>query len=814
MSETRYYPHNPKDVRHGGADAVVDMERAHLLQWRGCEPRYGLALSGGGIRSASYCLGVLQALAHGQALPKFDYLSTVSGGGYIGTSMSYLLSQTAPRAPGGGNLPGGANAPGLHFDVSRAQFPYLSYPMVSVPPAGATEPARAKGRLLHRLRQNARYLTAGNGITLLSVVGVLLRNLVVSTLVHVAVLLLLLQALIGAGWLAGPRPLRPQDGIADLALLSWPPNGVLQASWWVFLVFVLMSLLYVLATGFFDWIEQHAARPSPSDAPAARTRWVYGARRAYDVSASLLLALSAALLVVGGLPVVHVWLHGMHWPGLQGLWTALTPSAGNQPAAVGGLAALIGVIGNLWGLLQSGSDKKPLIPTRWIVLVASALLLFGGLLLVYLLALWLPRNWPGWSLAIAVSVLLVLGLLPHANYVSLHRFYRDRLMELFLPDLAQICSSLEGQGPEAETLVGKSVPGDQCLLARLCGVGSAAGLAPTPLNGPYHLINANLVLVASKHPLYRARGGDNFILSPLVCGSRATGWRTTDAEPGKGLTAATAMAISGAALNPNTGGGGEGVTRQPLLSVLMGLLNLRLGYWAKNPNQQDGGQRPSSTLMRWLSACHPNMLSPGLFESFARESLNEHEAQLLLTDGGHFENLGLYELVRRRLAVIVVCDATADADFKFTDLANAIEKVRTDFGAIIDIQSEDLAALVPRRQPGAPADTGFPTAQRSYLIAPITYAPHSDGEAASEGLLIYLKATFFETLSAELYGYRSAHDDFPNQPTGDQFFDERQFEAYRELGYMACWRLLEDLHAADAAAQPPLAMRAAAWVRA
>lgn len=152
MSARRHHPHNPNDVRHGGADAVVEAERQHLLQWRGREPLFGLALS---------------------------------GGGYIGTSMSYLLSQTAPPAPDG------SPATGLHFDVSREHFPDLSYPMVRVPPAAAMGPVRAKGRLLHRLRQNAKYLTAGNGITLLSVVGVLLRNLVVSALVHVAVLLLL-----------------------------------------------------------------------------------------------------------------------------------------------------------------------------------------------------------------------------------------------------------------------------------------------------------------------------------------------------------------------------------------------------------------------------------------------------------------------------------------------------------------------------------------------------------------------------------------------------------------------------------------------
>jgi hypothetical protein len=100
------------------------------------------------------------------------------------------------------------------------------------------------------------------------------------------------------------------------------------------------------------------------------------------------------------------------------------------------------------------------------------------------------------------------------------------------------------------------------------------------LRGPHHIINANVVLVASKHPRYQGRGGDNYILSPLFCGSRATNRKGTDRSCDQGFTLATAMAASGAALNPNAGPGGKGVTRQPVLSVLMGMLSLRLGYWA------------------------------------------------------------------------------------------------------------------------------------------------------------------------------------------------------------------------------------------
>ena len=273
------------------------------------------------------------------------------------------------------------------------------------------------------------------------------------------------------------------------------------------------------------------------------------------------------------------------------------------------------------------------------------------------------------------------------------------------------------------------------------------------------------------------------------------------------------MAISGAALNPNAGPGGQGITRQPVLSVLMGLLNLRLGYWVRNPKRAPGADAkpmPDGGAVRRTEWVKPNPIFPGLLESFGRFDLNEYARYLLLTDGGHFENLGLYELVRRRLKLIVVCDATADPDFKFTDLANAIQKVRADFGGIIDIDAEQLATLAPRRREDAnTASAQPPVAARGCLIVPIRYsvglvdepdgtatAPaHDKGKDADHqtGTLILLKATAFKGMSADLYSYRREHPTFPNQGTEDQFFDERQFDAYRELGYMTTYRMLTEL---------------------
>jgi hypothetical protein len=165
--------------------------------------------------------------------------------------------------------------------------------------------------------------------------------------------------------------------------------------------------------------------------------------------------------------------------------------------------------------------------------------------------------------------------------------------------------------------------------------------------------------------------------------------------------------------------------------------------------------------------------------------LREDRKWVLLSDGGHFENLALYELIRRRLKVIVVCDGGADPDYTFADLAGAIEKVRADFGAIVDIDDRDLQPMIPRPRQGDPPDAARSqrVAERGYLFATIRYARSDQADANTHGLLIYLNTTFFAGLSAGLYGYRNAHPSFPDEPTSDQFFDEKQFEAYRELGY-------------------------------
>ncbi|HJP33077.1 MAG TPA: hypothetical protein QGF95_21235 [Candidatus Latescibacteria bacterium] len=242
---------------------------------------------------------------------------------------------------------------------------------------------------------------------------------------------------------------------------------------------------------------------------------------------------------------------------------------------------------------------------------------------------------------------------------------------------------------------------------------------------------------------------------------------------GRGMTLATAMAISGAAANPNTGVAGGGLMRNRLVSLLMSLLNVRLGYWGSNPRLKMRGR--------------PNYIVPGL-RGVLGLGLNEEKRAVELTDGGHFENLGIYELVRRQAKLIIVSDGACDFEFGFGDLANATERVRADFGAEIRFDNDryGLEGLIPGSAGEGTQAEKYKLAQRGFAVGTITYRD------ADPGTLLYIKSTLTPGLSPDLYGYRSANPTFPDQTTADQWFDEAQFEAYRELGEQLGEQLLAE----------------------
>jgi hypothetical protein len=238
----------------------------------------------------------------------------------------------------------------------------------------------------------------------------------------------------------------------------------------------------------------------------------------------------------------------------------------------------------------------------------------------------------------------------------------------------------------------------------------------------------------------------------------------------------TAMATCAGAVNPQVGVGGKGLTINSLVSFIMTLLNVRLGYWATNPNH-----------IASKKGLNPNFFFPGLQDLFG---VGYHEKSIFIEigDGAGFENLAFYEMIRRNVKIAIVSDGGGDP-CTFIDLSNAIEKVRVDFGATIlfDNPDYDLRGMITGSGNAGAFETLYGTAQRGFAIGTIYY---SNG---TQGKLFYIKPTITEDLPADIYGYKAAHDDFPNESTIDQFFNERQFEAYRELGYRVSTSLFANL---------------------
>jgi len=245
------------------------------------------------------------------------------------------------------------------------------------------------------------------------------------------------------------------------------------------------------------------------------------------------------------------------------------------------------------------------------------------------------------------------------------------------------------------------------------------------------------------------------------------------------------MATSGAAVNPNMGSHSA-----PCVAFLMTLFNLRLGAWLGNPAERRWRRSAPRSSLLWLArealgwAGGGSPLFAGSLPLVARgrASLSGNGRPLCswrlqvaadrspyvnLSDGGHFENLGLYALVQRRCRTIVALDAGCDPAFEFADLGNAVEKIRVDLGIAIDFEAGGYEAL--RAQ------------QRRWARASIRYSM-ADGAGAPDGELIYLKPMVRGDEAADVLSYAHAHAAFPHESTLEQWFSETQMESYRMLG--------------------------------
>ena len=263
------------------------------------------------------------------------------------------------------------------------------------------------------------------------------------------------------------------------------------------------------------------------------------------------------------------------------------------------------------------------------------------------------------------------------------------------------------------------------------------------------------------------------------------------------------LAISGAAF-----GTGMGSHTRLGLSLLAGLANIRLGYWWDShvKPQQRKGFDARNPLTRWLTWAFP--VQSYLLDEWFAKFQGPAQRCWYLSDGGHFENTGVYELLRRRVAHIVCCDCGEDHEYTFADIANLVRKARIDLQADIKFVPpawlKDQNLGVPAEFFGmpetvtqqAPEFKGGKSPHAMLAVARYVDSDPTENEPdrirVSFSVIVFLKPTFSGDEPLDLVQYRAENKEFPQETTGDQFFNEAQWESYRKLGEHVATKALGD----------------------
>ena len=269
--------------------------------------------------------------------------------------------------------------------------------------------------------------------------------------------------------------------------------------------------------------------------------------------------------------------------------------------------------------------------------------------------------------------------------------------------------------------------------------------------GPLPLINTSLNMVAGRELAWRDRKAESFVLTPYFCGSKSVGYARLTAATRENLTLGRAITISGAAVDPNMS-----FYQSSALTAFLTIFNARLGYWMRNPKFPD-----------WKAD------SPVFGDRLLGELLGRTDSKgefVHLSDGGHFDNLGLYELIRRRCRYIVAVDAGEDADASDDNLAILTRLCRIDFGVRVELDSLPLRAEGPDR-----------LSRTHVVVGRIHYEDVDNGQVP--GILVYVKISMTGDEPSDVEKYARKDPRFPHQPTDlRQSFGEEQFESYRALG--------------------------------
>jgi hypothetical protein len=706
----------------------------------------GLALSGGGVRSAAFSLGVLQALNCRVGLRHLDYLSTVSGGGYIGTATTIGMTRKG------------------------GEFPFCR---------GGADPGETPDT--QHLRDNSRYLVKDGFPSVLGFLAVYLRGMAMNALTLLPLMLLaaillvfafqthdrIVSGEVGNTWLAG-RSL-------PFATVLLPAAGVALAVY-----AMLVSLLRIAG-------QRRYAAAWAGHALALVIALVI----VFDLHPLLLAAVREQVLPGGrtlGDAAAQDSIFGWTW-----LWlSALAPVLAFVVPYLKPIAAKAAT-----SALESWGDFGKRALSRVILLVLALVIPVLLWSCTMQLALWAIgrecltdacdaatrwSNVPGaisWAfaladpvLAYAAAALLCFATWPFlsVNANSLHQLYRDRLGSAFLVSSRQD---------------GRIEPEDEFALSEV-----------TP-HAPYHLINTALNVPGAKEANERGRNADFFVFSPLFVGSRLTGYvpTATAEKVVDGLNIGTAMAISGAAAAPNMG-----MASIRPLSPTIAFLNVRLGRWVTHPlaieRDSEIGAKSGRPGPRYLlrEAFAKSGFRPWVPDRAVRWKQRGGRPSdfVFLTDGGHIENLGAYELLRRRCKLVIVVDGEADHDGKFLSLQQLERFARIDLGIRIVIDVRPIV-LAWRAVDSSVRQGRFPERRHGPHVAVgvIDYPPAGDPEGPrEEGILVYVKASVSGDENDYVAGYKARRHDFPQETTADQLFSEEQFEAYRSLGEHVMHRFL------------------------
>jgi hypothetical protein len=710
--------------------------------------RVGICCSGGGIRAASYALGALQVLRERGRLATADHLASVSGGDYMTVAHHIMVSETLKNGtPPPGLPPGNAAKEAAFFDP--------------LAPWARLSPEE------QNLRDHTTYLAPGLGGRAwfgLNLIYGMVRHMVPFGAGIVAV-----GAALGIAF---------ERWIGEVLRLKHGATGPSVKGPFIVLAVVVAAL--GVAAGIVLFVRQEVLRHSGNTKALKRLR----------AAATTLLGVQALVLLFGmGLPALLLLLHAqVH---LQSPATRATAGAG---AAVGSL----GIVSFLGRLAKKGvkSDlAKKLVPR----LMPLALALLGPIVVgvplvaaTYYAALRGSQSvafrlWPHigpvhvavWLIALPVVLLAVYALWLDEVTSSIHLFYRERLSTVF--------TGLRNAETVGGRLLFRFGQPDWNVPVRFSeeSPGSAAGKLP------------NLVVCAavnvSDDVLPPGRLAGSFTFERDFSGGPLTGYvptRVLEDAAGPGvLTLPAMMAISGAAVSPSMGK----MTR-PWARFLLALFNARLGVWVPNPLWiQDFGAANASMgarQVREARATPPPAQAPGAQAQpmarrrrpgtgyVLREALGWNHLgnkYVYATDGGHWDNLGLVELIRRGCGLILCFDAAGDDLDHFHTLSEAIELARSDLGVQIVVDLEPL-------KPDPKDPDGF--SDRPYARGCIRYP---DGTL---GFLLFAKAAITRDTPQDALDWRERDPRFPTNSTVDQWFSDRQFESYRALGEFAARRVL------------------------